>query len=230
MQAPVAIQLGVRAEGLHHGLVEGLRVVGALQDDVAVGEHRLHVTVGVGGRTHEVAPVVAPQIAQHMPVILGVHERGIVLSSAEVQHGIEHLVGHLDARKGRLGSLLALGRHDSHHIAHIAHVAVDDQAVVGACLRIGLSRVAEALPRHVFPGEHVNHAGNLLRLRRVDIFHDGVGMGASQELHHERVGHDVLGEHGLAQKELQRVLLADGLADRLVVGPIHESPLPRFCW
>ena len=230
MQAPVAIQLGVRAEGLHHGLVEGLRVVGALQDDVAVGEHRLHVTVGVGGRTHEVAPVVAPQIAQHMPVILGVHERGIVLSGAKIQHGVEHVVGHLDARKGCFGGLLALGRHDSHHIAHIAHMTIDNQAVVGACLRVGLSRVAEALPRHVFPGEHINHAGNLLRLRRVDILHDGVGMRAPQKLHHERVGRNVLGEHRLAQKELQRVLLADGLADRLVVGSIHMSSLPRFCW
>ena len=230
MQAPVAIQLGVRAERLHHGLVEGLRVVGALQDDVAVGEHRLDVAVGVSGRAHEVAPAVAPQITQHMPVILGVHERGIVLGGAKIQHGIKHVVGHLDARKGCLGRLLALGRHDSHHIAHIAHMTIDDQAVVGACLRIGLPRVAEALPRHVFPGEHVNHAGNLLRLRRIDVFHDGVGMGASQELHHKRIGRDVLGEHGLAQKELQRVLLADRLADRLVVGPIHESPLPRFCW
>ena len=230
MQAPVAVQLSIRAEGLHHGLVEGLRVIGALQDDVAVGEHRLDVAVGVSGRAHKVAFVVSAQVAEHMPVVLGMHERGIVLGGAEVQHGIEHVVGHLDARKGCLGRLLALGRHDSHHIAHIAHMTIDDQAVVGACLRIGLPRVAEALPRHVFPGVDVNHAGNLLRFRRVDIFHDGVGMRASQELHHKRVGRDVLGEHGLAQKELQRVLLADGLADRLVVRPIHESPLPRFCW
>ena len=230
MQAPVAIQLGVRAEGLHHGLVEGLRVIGALQNDIAVGKHRLDVAVGVSGRAHEVAFVVSAQVAEHMPVVLGMHERGIVLGGAEVQHGIKHIVGHLDARKGCLGRLLALGRHDSHHIAHIAHMTIDNQAVVGACLRVGLSRVAEALPRHVFPGEHINHAGNLLRLRRVDILHDGVGMRAPQKLHHERVGRNVLGERRLAQKELQRVLLADGLADRLVVGSIHMSSLPRFCW
>ena len=230
MQAPVAVQLSIRAEGLHHGLVEGLRVIGALQDDVAVGEHRLDVAVGVSGRAHKVAFVVSAQVAEHMPVVLGMHERGIVLGGAEVQHGIEHVVGHLDARKGRLGSLLVFRGDNRHHVAHIAHVAVDNQAVVGACLRIGLSRVAEALPRHIFPGVDVHHTGNLLRLRRVDVLHDGVGMGASQELHHKRVGRNVLGEHGLAQKELQRVLLADGLADRLVVRPIHESPLPRFCW
>ena len=203
MQAPIAIHLGIRAKCLHHGLVEGLRVVGALQDDVAVGKHRLDVAVGVSGRAHEVAPVVSAQVAQHMPVVLGVHEGGIVLSSAKIQHGIEHVVGHLNARKGCFCRLLALGRHDSHHVAHIAHVAIDDQAVVGACLRIGLPRVAKALPRHVFPGEHTHHAGDLFRLRRVDIFHDGVGMGAPQELHHERVGRDVLGEHRLAQKKLQ---------------------------
>ena len=230
MQAPVAIQLGVRAEGLHHGLVEGLRVIGALQNDIAVGKHRLDVAVGVSGRAHEVAFVVSAQVAEHMPVVLGMHERGIVLGGAKIQHGIEHVVGHLDARKSCLGGLLALGRHDSHHIAHIAHMTIDNQAVVGACLRIGLPRVAEALPRHVFPGEHVNHAGNLLRLRRVDVLHDGVGMRAPQKLHHECVGRNVLGEHRLAQKKLQRVLLANGLADRLVVRSIHVSSLPRFCW
>ena len=230
MQAPVTVELGVRTEGLHHGLVEGLRVVSALQNDVAVGKHRLDVAVGVSGRAHEVSLVVSAQVAQHMPVVLGVHEGGIVLSSAEIQHGIEHLVGHLNARKGRLGSLLVFRGDNRHHVAHVAHMAIDDQAVVGACLRIGLSRVAEALPRHVFPGEHTHHAGNLLRLRRVDVLHDGVGMRTPQKLHHERVGRDVLGEHRLAQKELQRVLLADGLADRLVVGSIHVSSLPRFCW
>ena len=230
MQAPIAVHLGVRAEGLHHGLVEGLRVVGALQNDIAVGEHRLNVAVGVSGRAHEVALVVSAQVAEHMPVVLGVHEGGIVLGSAKIQHGIEHVVGHLDARKGRLGSLLVFRSDDRHHVAHVAHMAVDDQAVVGACLRVGLPRVAEALPRHVFPGVHVNHASDLLRLRRVDVLHDGVGMRAPQKLHHKRVGRDVLGEHRLAQKKLQRVLLADGLADRLVVGSIHVSPLPRFCW
>ena len=180
MQAPVTVQLGIRAEGLHHGLVEGLRVVGALQNDVAVGEHRLDVAVGVSGRAHEVSFVVSAQVAQHMPVVLGVHEGGIVLSSAKIQHGIEHVVGHLDARKGRLGSLLVFRGDNRHHVAHVAHVAVDDQAVVGACLRVGLSRVAEALTRHVFPGVDVHHPGDLFRFRRVDVFHDGVGMGASQ--------------------------------------------------
>ena len=178
MQAPVTVELGVRAEGLHHGLVEGLRVVSALQNNVAVGEHRLDVAVGVSGRAHEVALAVSAQVAEHMPVVLGVHEGGIVLSSAEIQHGIEHVVGYLDARKCRLGRLLVFRSHDRHHVAHVAHMAIDDQTVVGACLRIGLPRVAEALPWHVFPGEHVHHAGDLLRLRRVDVLHHGVGMGA----------------------------------------------------
>ena len=178
MQAPVTVELGVRAEGLHHGLVEGLRVVGALQNDIAVGEHRLDVAVGVSGRAHEVALVVSAQVAEHMPVVLGVHERGIVLGSAEIQHGIEHVVGYLDARKRRIGGLLVFRGDNRHHVAHVAHMAIDDQTVVGACLRIGLPRVAEALTWHVFPGEHVHHAGDFLRLRRVDVLHHGVGMGA----------------------------------------------------
>ena len=47
VQPAIAVQLGERAERLHHGLVVRLRVVGALQHHVAIGQHRLDVAAGV---------------------------------------------------------------------------------------------------------------------------------------------------------------------------------------
>ena len=179
VQPAVAVQLGERAERLHHGLVIGLRVVGALQHHVAIGQHGLDVAAGVGGGAHQVARIVAAQVAQHMPVVFGVHQHEVVLSGAEIQDGLQHVVLHLDARKGSLRRLLVLGRHDGHHIAHEAHVTVDDQAIVGAGFGVGLPGVGETLVGHILPGVHVNHAGNLLGLRRVDGLHHGVGVGAS---------------------------------------------------
>ena len=184
MQAPVSVQVRERAERLHHGLVERLRMVGAFQHDVAVGEHRVNVAGGIGGGAHQVARVVAAQIAEHFPVVLGMHQHRVVLRRAEIEHGLEHLVGDLDARKRRCGRLLVLGGDDGHHVADEAHVPIDDQPVVGAGLRIGLPGVAEARARDVFPGVDIDDAGNLLRLGCVDGRNDSVGVRAAQKLHH----------------------------------------------
>ena len=43
MQPPVGVQLGVGAEGLHHGLVAGLGVISMLHHQVAIGQHGFHV-------------------------------------------------------------------------------------------------------------------------------------------------------------------------------------------
>ena len=93
-------------------------MVGALQHHVAIGQHRLDVAAGVGGGAHQVARVVAAQVAQHMPVVLGVHQHGVVLRGAKIQDRLQHVVFNLDARKGGLRRLLVLGRHDCHHVAH----------------------------------------------------------------------------------------------------------------
>ena len=230
VQSAVGVQVGERAEGFHHGLVEGLRVIGALQHDIAIGEHRIDVAFGIGGGANQVARVIAAEVAQHAPVVFGVHQHRVVFGRVEVEHRLEDFIGDLDARKRRGCGLLGFGGHDGDHVAHIAHVPVDDQSVVGTGFRVGLPGVAKARLRNVFPGVDVNNAGDFFRLGRVDAVHDGVGMRAAQKLHHQRVGRDVLRVERLAQKQLQRVFLADRLAHRLVIGPIHARPLSLPAW
>ena len=229
MQAPVAVELGVGAEGLHHCLVVGLGVVGAFHNHIAIGQHGLDVAAFVGRGAHEVARIVAAQIAQHAPVVFGMHEHRVVFGGAEVQNGFEYVVGNLDALERLIGGCFIFGSDDCHHVAYEANVAIDDEAVVGARFGVGLARVRKALVRHVFPREYVNHAGDLFRLRGVDSLDDSIGVRASQQLYHERIAHDIFGIQGLAQQLLHRVFLADRLAHRLVLGSIHGWPLPHAC-
>ena len=229
MQTSVAVHLAIRAEGLHHGLVVGLRVIGPFHHDVAVGKHRLDVAAAVVAAGNEVALVVATEVLEHVPVVFGVHQDGVVLGRAEVQNGLEHLVGYLDAFEGFVGGLLVLGGHDGHDVAHIAYVTVDDEAVVRAGLGVGLAGVGKAVAWHILPGIYVNDTRDGLCLRGIDGLHDGVGMGAAQQLYHQRVVHNVLGVDGLAQQQLHRVLFANRLAHGSVLGPIHAGPPLRFC-
>ena len=194
---------------------------GTLQDDVAIGKDGIRVAVLVCGGGDQVALVVRTQLAQGVPVVLRMHEDGIVLGGAEVQDWLEHLVAHLDAGERLVGGRLVFCGDDGDHVAHIAHMTVDDQAVVGAGLRIGLTGVGEAVLRDVFPGVDSHDAIELERLGGVDGLDYRVGMRAAQELDHKRVRHDVLCVDGLAEQELHGVLLADGLAHGLVIGPIH---------
>ena len=124
MQAAVYIHLTVGTEGFHHGLIEGPRVVGAVDHNVAVGHHGIHITVLLQPAGHQIAPVVAAHRAGREPILLGVYQKGIVLGGAEIQQGFQHLIFHLDQLQGFLGGLFVLGGHNGHGIAHKAHMAV----------------------------------------------------------------------------------------------------------
>ena len=124
VQAAVYIHLTVGAEGFHHGLIEGPGVVGAVDHNVAVGHHGIHITVLLQPAGHQIAPVVAAHRAGREPILLGVYQKGVVLGGAEIQQGFQHLIFHLDQLQGFLGGLFVLGGHNGHGIAHKAHMAV----------------------------------------------------------------------------------------------------------
>ena len=47
MQTTITVEIGIGGERLHHCLIERLSVVGALQNDVAVGKDTIDVTIGL---------------------------------------------------------------------------------------------------------------------------------------------------------------------------------------
>ena len=213
MQPSVPVQVGVGAEGLHHGLVHRPGVVGVVQDDVASRQHGLHVPVLLLAAGHQVAVIVPAHLTGREPVLLRVDQGGVVLGGAEIQHRLQHLVLHLDELHGLLGGLFGLGGNDGHRVPHEPQMPVQDQPVIGGGLRVGLARNGKAGGGHVLPGIDIHHPGDLFGNGGVDGLHKGVGVGAAQQLDHQGAfGGDVVGVHRLAQQKLQGVLLAHRLA------------------
>ena len=131
MQPPVAVQLGIGAEGLHHRLVEGPGVVGTVQHDIAAGQHGFHIAVAVDFAGDKVAAVVAAHRAGRVPVLLGVDQNGVVLGGAEIEHRLEHFVFDLDKAHRLERGFLGLGGDDGHRVARKPHMAVQNQPVIG---------------------------------------------------------------------------------------------------
>ena len=213
MEPPVAVHLAVGAEGLHHGLVKGLGVIGMLQHNVAVRHYGVHIAAGGYLAGNQIPLVVAAHRAGGIPVLLGMHQGGVILGGAIVQHGGQQLIGYLNQLHGFQGCLLVLGGNDGNHIAHEANVAVDDQTVIGGRLGIGLTGNGKAMGGHILPGVNIHHARHLLGNGGVNLFHQGVGVGAAQQLDHQRLPGDIIGVHRLAQQQLHGVLFADGLTN-----------------
>ena len=218
VQTAIEVDAAIGAEGLHHGLLAGFGVVDMVDDDVTVGQHPVDVAVAALVVGAEVALVVRAHGAQALPVVLGVDKDGVVLSGVIVQHRLQHLIGDLYQFQRLIDAFVILARHDGHNVAHEADVAVDEEAVVGAGLRVGLAclRVAAGVLRHILPCKDGLDAGHLLGHSGVDALHDGVGVGGAQELDDEAVGGDeVVHIDGLARHQLHGVLLAEGSVDRI---------------
>ena len=123
-QATVAVQRGVGAEGLHHGLIAGGGVVGAIQHDVAVRQHRVHIAVAAHLAGHQIAPVVAAHVAGREPVLLGMHQHRVVLGGVGVQHGGQDFVRYFDEFHRPRGGCAGLGGDDGHRVARKAQMPV----------------------------------------------------------------------------------------------------------
>ena len=217
VEPPVGVQGGIGSEGLHHGLLDSLGVVHPVDDDVAAGQHTLHVPAGVAAAGGEVAPVVAAHLADGVPVLLRVDQYGAVLGGPGVQHRLQDLVLHLDAPHGPEGGPLVLGGDNGHRVPGKAQMPVQDQPVVGGGLRVSLPGDGEAALGHVPPGVYRRHAGDLQRGGYVDVLHQGVGVGAAQQLDRQRPGgRDVAGVHRPAQQQRHGVLFGQGLAHHAV--------------
>ena len=152
MQPAVAVKLGVGAEGLHHRLVEGFGVVGAVDDDVAVCEHGVDVAAVALVARDKVAAVVAADRAGGHPVFLRVDKDGVILRGAEIEHGFEDFILDLDELHRPQGGFLVLGRDDRDGVARKPDVPVKDQPVIRRGFGVGLARDREPVLGHILPG------------------------------------------------------------------------------
>ena len=216
------------AEGLHGRGLRGLAGVGALKDDVALGEGLVQVAKVARAAAHQVARDVAALREHKGHVALGVHHDVVIECLGKVEQRLEHLIVDLDELEGLVGGLLGLGGDDRHLLVLIAHEVLEDQAVVGTRLRIALSGDGKAALGHVLVGVDAHHAGHLEGARRVDGANLGAGIGAALELDDQRArGHQVTRVDGTTLEQGLRVLLGLLVGDLLVLDAVAARVVDR---
>ena len=216
------------AEGLHGRGLRGLAGIGALKDDVALGECLVQVAKVVDAAAHQVARHVAALREHKGHVALGVDHDIVIECLRKVEQRLEHLIVDLDELEGLVGGLLGLGGDNRHLLVLIAHEVLEDQAVVRRGLRIALAGNGKAALGHVLVGIDAHHAGHLQGARRVDGADLGAGVGTALELDDEGArGHQVARVDGTTLEQGLRVLLGLLVGDLLVRDTVGAGVIDR---
>ena len=216
------------AEGLHGRGLRGLARVGALKDDVALGECLVEVAKIAGTAAHQVASNVAALREHKGYVALGVDHDVVIERLGKVEQGLEHLVVDLDELECLVGGLLGLGGDNRHLLVLIAHEVLEDQAVVGTRLRIALAGNGKAALGHVLVGVDAHDARHLQGARRIDGADLGAGIRAALELDDQGAGgHQVTRVDGTPLEQDLRVLFGLLVGDLLVGDTVTAGVVDR---
>ena len=216
------------AEGLHGRGLRGLAGVGALKDDVALGEGLVKVAKIAGTAAHQVARDIAALREHKGHVALGVDHDIVIECLGKVEQGLEHLIVDLDELERLVGSLLGLGSDDRHLLVLVAHKVLENQAVVGTRLRIALTGDSKAALGHVLVSVDAHDAGHLQGARRIDGADLGAGIGAALEFDDQGPGgHHIARVDGTALEQGLRVLLGLLVGDLLVRDTVAAGVVDR---
>ena len=216
MQPSVGVDRAERAERLHGGLLTGLCVVHAVDDNVAAPEHGIDIALPVLLVRAEIAAVVRADRTLRLPVVLRMDEHGVVERRAEIEHRLKHVVLDLYELHRFVDARLVPPGENGDNVAREADVAVDHEPVERTGLRRGLPglRIAPGVLRHVLPRKHGFHARHAHGAFGVDLANHGVRVRRAEKLYHKTVfRRDVLGVDRLPRHELHGVQLAHALID-----------------
>ena len=226
--APERVGRREGAESFHGRGLRGLAGVGALKDDVALGERLVKVTKIAGTAAHQVASNVAALREHKGHVALGVDHDVVIECLGKVEQGLEHLIVDLDELECLVGGLLSLGGDDRHLLVLIAHEVLEDQAVVGTRLRIALAGDGKAALGHVLVGVDAHDAGHLQGARRIDGADLGAGIRTALEFDDERAGgHHIAGVDRTTLEQGLRVLLGLLVGDLLIGDAVRAGVVDR---
>ena len=215
-------------EGFHGRGLRGLAGVGALKDDVTLGEGLVQIAIIAGTAAHQVASNVTALREHKGHVALGVDHDVVIECLGKVEQGLEHLIVDLDELERLVGGLLGLGGDDRHLFVLVTDEVLEDQAVVGTRLRVALAGDGKAALGHVLVGVDAHDAGHLQGTRRIDRADLGAGVRATLELNDERTGgHHIAGVDGTALEQGLRVLLGLLVGDLLVGDPVRAGVINR---
>ena len=215
-------------EGLHGRGLRGLAGVGALKDDVALGEGLVKVAKIAGTAAHQVARDIAALREHKGHVALGVDHDVVIECLGKVEQRLEHLVVDLDELECLVGGLLGFGGNDRHLLVLVAHEVLEDQTVVGTRLRIALTGDGKAALGHVLVSVNAHDTGHFQGARCVDGADLGAGIGAALEFDDERAGgHHIARVDGTALEQGLRILLGLLVGDLLVGDAVAAGVVDR---
>ena len=177
--APKRVGRREGAEGLHGRGLRGLAGVGALKDDVTLGERLVQIAVIAGTAAHQIARDIAALREHKGHVALGVDHDVVIECLGKVEQRLEHLIVNLDELECLVGGLLGFGGNDRHLLVLVAHEVLEDQTIVGTRLRVALTGDGKAALGHVLIGVNAHHAGHFQGARRIDGADLGAGVRAA---------------------------------------------------
>ena len=140
---------------------------------------------------------------------------GVVQGLGKVQQRLQHLILHFNQPHRPPGNLLRLRSHNGHRVPGAAQVPVQNQPVVGAGLRPGLTRRGKAALGHILPGKYRRHTGHQLCPAGVDGNDIGPCVGGAQQLHPQGIGgNQIPGVHRFAGDQAHGVLFSHAGGNR----------------
>ena len=195
------------------------RLVGVVEGEVGLLHALLEVAGLAGHARDEVLLRLVRDGDGHVRILLVVDDgraggHGLV----DGEHGLEHLVLHLDLLDGGERLLLGLGGDGGHAVAHEPHLRVEHERVVRRRLREPLPRRAVRDARNVAVPQHAAHAGHLLRLADVDGLDARVRVRTPEHLYDERIRrHEIADVRIAAERELFGIEFGDRVVGLLEV-------------
>ncbi|MPN48043.1 hypothetical protein SDC9_195647 [bioreactor metagenome] len=142
----------------------------------------------------------------------------MVLGDHRIQQGFQHLIADSDQTHGLIYEFRVGSGNDGYGIAYKAQVPIQDQPVIGAWFRIGLTGQCESLIRNILPGQNAFDAGQGQCLGCVDFCDEGVSMGTPQKFYHQGIlRREVRRIDRLARDQRHGIFFPDGLIQLLHV-------------
>ena len=173
------VHITVGTEGLHHGLLICLCVVNLVYCIRTFFQHGIHIThfFYIGGT--EITLIISAGRDRHIPVILRVHQNGIILGCVDIQNRFLHTIFYLNAFQGFIYCLFCLTSYDGNRIPYKTHMLIYDIAIPWTDLRRCLPGQGKSFVGNILIGQNTGNPLDLLCSICLDLFHPGIGMRTS---------------------------------------------------
>ena len=208
-QSAECVQIGEGGEWFHHGLVVCFGVVGAFQHNIAGSKFSIQITKGKVTLGADISFWFCINWNQCFKIIFRMNNDWIVNRIGIVDECRKYLVGYFDELHRFLGSFQCFSTDNGNRVTGTADVRVQNQFVIRAEFRIGLTGSGVAAGRNIFISQHTGNARNQQSAADVDVLDHGMSVWAAQNLDNQCVLRDhIAGVNRFTADQADCVLLS----------------------